>query len=466
VLVLAKLPQQELYKHIDGIIEQERKIEEQAQLKQREEQLDEQFGNEAAVRNNIREQTTTSASAQWYFYNDAAKNLGYREFKVKWGNRRLEDHWQRASKAMVNIMPGTNEEDVAGNSLTDNAETAYRKMSREFYLVNIPFTDSAVEASHKKVELALFNMALIYKDDLKDYDKAGESFKELIKRFPASPYLLPSYYNLYGMAKDQNNQAMSDYYKNTIAGQFPESMYAKVLTNPNYFIELEKEEASVRQYYEQTYELYQGGHFDEVITRTENALKTYPEHALIPQFTYLGLLAESKTMDQKLFRERLLTLIAGYPNTEIAADAQNLIRYMDQAHPELKNAEEVKLSQQLYQPTPDLPHHFIYVVDKKTNTNQLVFNIINYNLDHFDTLNLIVEIININTTQNLISVKKFKDKQQVMTYLNAIRTAEEIIKDLPELKMLPMAISVFNLNGLQEDKSVDRYLIFYNENYQ
>jgi hypothetical protein len=106
------------------------------------------------------------------------------------------------------------------------------------------------------------------------------------------------------------------------------------------------------------------------------------------------------------------------------------------------------------------------VVDKKTNTNQLVFNIINYNLDHFDTLNLIVEIININTTQNLISVKKFKDKQQVMTYLNAIRTAEEIIKDLPELKMIPMAISVFNLNGLQEDKSVDRYLIFYNENYQ
>ena len=60
-------------------------------------------------------------------------------------------------------------------------------------------------------------MGVIYKNDLKDFDKAGESFKDLIKRFPASPYLLPSYYNLYGIARDQNNQAMIDYYKNIIS---------------------------------------------------------------------------------------------------------------------------------------------------------------------------------------------------------------------------------------------------------
>jgi TolA-binding protein len=309
-------------------------------------------------------------------------------------------------------------------------------------------------------------MGGIYKDDLKDYDKAAESFKELIRRFPTSSYLLPSYYNLYGLAKEQNNQAMSDYYKNTIASKFPESMYAKVLTNPDYFRELEKEESAVRQYYEQTYGLYQGGNYSEVITRTSNALKTYPGHALIPQFTYLGLLAESKSMDQKIFRERLLTIIASYPRTDIAADAQNLIRYMDQEHPELKEAEEVKLSQQIYQPTPDLPHYFIFAVDKKTNTNQLIFNIINYNLDHCDSLNLIVEMVNLNTTQNLITVKTFKNQGQVMPYLNSVRTSEEVIKDLPGAIMIPMAISVYNLKALKEDKSVDRYLKFYNENYR
>ena len=47
-------------------------------------------------------------------------------------------------------------------------------------------------------------------------------------------------------------------------------------------------------------------------------------------------------------------------------------------------------------------------MDKKINTNQLIFNIINFNLDNFDKLNLIVEIINLNTTQNLILVKTFQ----------------------------------------------------------
>ena len=37
--------------------------------------------------------------------------------------------------------------------------------------------------------------------------------------------------------------------------------------------------------------------------------KIIQDHALIPQFTYLGLLAEGKTMDRKIFRENLLALI-------------------------------------------------------------------------------------------------------------------------------------------------------------
>ena len=465
VLLLAKLPQDELNSRINAIIEDERKKDEQVRLKQQEEQLNQQFGNETAARNYTKQQTTTTGT-QWYFYNDAARSLGYSEFRLKWGNRRLEDHWQRASKAVMSFTPVAGEEGAIEVSETASPEATFSKMSREYYLINIPFTDSAVAATYKKVELALYNMGLIYKDDLKDYDKAIESFKTLIKRFPTSPYLLSSYYNLYGIAKDQNNQALIDYYKNIIISQFSESMYAKVLADPDYFKEIEKQEQAVRQYYEQTYGLFNAGNYNEVISRSDYALKTYPGHALLPQFDYLGTLAKGKSIDRNIFRDNLTAIIARYPGTEIAGDARNIINYMDKEHPELKEAEEIKISKRLYQLPSDSLHFFIYVLDKKINTNQLVFNIINFNLDNFDNLNLIVEINSLNNSQNLILVKTFSNRQQVMKYLNAINSSAEILKDMPEVTIIPMAIAESNLKTLQEDKSVDRYLKFYNENYQ
>jgi tetratricopeptide (TPR) repeat protein len=465
VLLLAKLPADELNNRITALIEAERKKEEEVRLKAQEQQLDQQFGDETA-RRSVSDQKSLGTGAQWYFYNDAAKNLGYREFKLKWGNRKLEDHWQRASKAMVSYSPVNQDEEADDATASQASADAFSRTSREFYLSGIPTTDSAVNSTHQRAELGLYNMGIIYKDELKDYEKAAESFKELIKRYPSSDYLLASYYNLYAIARDQNNQALVELYKNNIIRQFPESMYARVLTNPEYFKELEKEELAVRQYYEKTYSYYLEGNSNEVIARTEHAKKTYPEHVLIPRFDYLGVLAQVRMLDRSVFRQKLTDIATKYPGTDIASDAGNLISYMDNEHPELKEAEELKISQKLYQPSPDTTHYFAFVLDKKINTNQLVFNIINFNLDAFDMLNLIVEIVDLNKAQSLITVKTFTDREQVMQYLSVISNSEEIYKDMPAIQPIPFAISLPNLKTLLEDKSADRYLKFFKEHYQ
>jgi tetratricopeptide (TPR) repeat protein len=465
LLLLARLPRQELNTRIDAIIEEERKKEELAQQKQQEEMLDQQYGTEISMQNQARSQSSRSGVGSWYFYNDAARSLGYREFKLKWGNRKLEDQWQRSSKAVTSFAASTSEEPDAEATESAPSQPAFSKMSREYYLANIPTTDSAFSALNTNAELALNNMGLIYKNDLKDYERANESFKTLIKRYPASPFVLSAYYNLYSIAKDQNNQAMVDYYKNTIISQFPQSMYAKVLSNPDYFKELEAEEQSVQQYYEETYDMFKAGNYAEVVFRSEHAMKTFPDHALIPQFAYLGVLAKGKSSDQKVFRDNLTALVHKYPETDVASDAQILIDYMDREHPEMKEAEELVLSQKLYQVSDNEPHLFTYVMDKKINANQLVFNIINFNLDNFDQLNLRVDIAELNTTQKLIVVRPFPGKESVMQYLSTIISSEAIFKDMPTVSLLPVAISESNYSTLKEDKSIDRYLKFFNENY-
>jgi tetratricopeptide (TPR) repeat protein len=461
VLILAVLPKEELNTRIDALIADQRKQEEEARIREQEKQLDDQYGQEVAARN-ARQQSGTIAGAKWYFYNESAKALGYSEFKLKWGNRRLEDHWQRASKAMVSFAAGNEEE------INTNAETAVEesnRMSRDFYLANIPFTDSAVTATKKSIETGLYNMGMIYKDDLKDLDKSSEAFKQLIKRFPSSSALLSAYYNLYLISKDQNNLALTDYYKNIIATQFPQSMYAKVLTDPEYFREIERQDQIVRDYYKQTYELYISGNYSEVSGRSQYAMLNYPSHELYPRFNYLKVLAEGRNSDRKIFRDSLMAITVKYPGTEIASDARNIVNYMDLEHPEIKLAEEIKISREMFAFSPVGKYYFVFAVDKRMNTNQLVFNIINYNLDYSDSLDLIVEIIDISNPQKLITVRTFKNKDQASNYLSAITVSEEIRKDMPELNLNPFIISEKNFYTLREQKALDLYLKFYNENY-
>jgi hypothetical protein len=259
---------------------------------------------------------------------------------------------------------------------------------------------------------------------------------------------------------------MVDYYKNLIVTRFPESMYAKVLNDPEYFRELEKADQVVRQYYEQTYALYQSGNFADVVTRTNYARENYTSHKLMPQFNYLGVLADGKTADRSIFRDSLKAIAAKYPGTEIASDANNLISYMDKEHPEIKEAEEIKISQELYLYSPHGKHYFVFALDKRINTNQFVFNVINYNLDYHDSLDLIVEIIDLNKAQNLITVRIFSDQEQAMQYLTGVTASEEILKDMPEINKIPFVITEKDLGTLRKDQSVERYLKFYNENYR
>ena len=53
-------------------------------------------------------------------------------------------------------------------------------------MINIPLSDSAMEESHGRLEAALYNMGVVYKEDLLDYDESIQTFQELIKRYPLS----------------------------------------------------------------------------------------------------------------------------------------------------------------------------------------------------------------------------------------------------------------------------------------
>ena len=74
--------------------------------------------------------------------------------------------------------------------------------------------------------------------------------------------LLESYYTLYLTAKKQNNTEKAEQYKALILSQFPESVIAKVLRDPNYLNEAKRKEQAVDDYYQSAYNDYSNNQLD------------------------------------------------------------------------------------------------------------------------------------------------------------------------------------------------------------
>ncbi|MBN2763520.1 MAG: tetratricopeptide repeat protein, partial [Bacteroidales bacterium] len=459
---LASLSDQELLAFIDNIIKQVREQEEIERQKEHERLLSEQFSRES-MDLNYTSQPVQTASSKWYFYNDATKNMGYKEFKIRWGNRKLEDHWQRQNKSIAAFASGTESEEAETADTVRTIELSNK--TREYYLRNVPRNDSMMQTSHKRAENALFNMGVIYKNELKDNIKAKESFRELLNRYPLSEHRLPVFYHLYSMGKEENDQASLEIYRNKIIAEFPESVYAKILSNPNYLKELEAEEKRIIRHYEETYNLFQAGHYAEVITRAAHALEHYPDDPLIPQYDYIRVLSLGKTTDTKTFRDALNNIIIKYPETEVSEASQNIIAYMNKEHPELLEEEEKIKAEKLYQFDENIRHMAACIVNKNSNNNQLVFNLINFNLDNYDAENLTIETVEINPQENLLLVKSFRGKNEASQYINHIRSDENVLRDYNDPSVKIVSITEENLKILLEDKSPARYLKFYSEHY-
>jgi tetratricopeptide (TPR) repeat protein len=463
---LAKLSTNELHSFIDKIIEDVKQKEQEEMLRRQEEALDRQFARESEYDRKMGKQNV-GGSSMWYFYNQTARSLGYKEFKIKWGNRKLEDDWRRKNKSTTVFSEGAGDEvaDIASGEESKTAKAVSNK-TREYYLRNIPLTDSMLSASHKRIENALYNMGLIYKNDLKDYEKFIESFKELIKRYPRTEYLLSAYYYLYDIYNKQNNKALVENYKNRIINQFPNSTYAKLLTNPNYVKELEAEQNKVNIYYEETYRRYRAEQYNDVIRRADFAFDNYTDDELISKFAFLRALSIGRTMNVKTFEKALYEILSSYPQTEVAESVKNILVYLDKEHPELKEEIEMEVAKKLYEFTEDMEHLFALIVSKETNINQLVFNIINFNIDNYDQLNLKVESSELNSTHDIVTVVSFRNTRESLNYFNSIARNGDVFRDVQREGVHSMVISTENLRILKDDKAVDRYLKFFEEYYQ
>ena len=480
--MVAKMSEQERNNFIKTIIQNLREKEAQELEERKAREMAEMQG----VSTGSRPLNTATESGKWYFYNPSAKSFGQPEFKRRWGTRKLEDNWRRKNKQVMGI------EQITETELTDeiiDKKSGLDNKTPEYYMVDLPLTDSAMDVSNKKIQAALYNIGEVYRNNLKDYPLALNAYKELTERFSESEYKVPAYYSMYKVYLAQGENTQAEVYKNMIVRNYPDSRYARVLVDPDYFKEFEKEEQTKKDYYETTLSFYRQNKFNEVITRCNIALNKHSDDIYFSKYKYLKALATGKIYGISILKQELEKIVLEFNNDPISLEAEKILvsiqknefrnitdinfaenqktEYQSEIGQEELVQKSVEEIEKMYSYSPGDEHLFAIVISKQSDINQLKFNIINFNLDYYIQESYDIENKEFNDFYSIITVKQFKNAEEGIEYFEKFETeSENIFKEIKSTEYQFFIITDKNLSKLAEEKIVRNYLIFYNKNYK
>jgi len=517
LLLMAALPTEELDQIIEGKIEEAKKIEEERKRLEEEERFSQRsgqyrrygqqnmgrmggslsmspgmnpgmgqpgggFGGSNSGMNSM--MGMGGGSGQWYFYNPTTLSFGESEFIKRFGRRKLEDNWRRSNK---NISSATDDVSTEGEEgdiqavTTESKSGSFQPTTREYYVADLPFSDSAKVESNKRIEIAIFNVGKIFVDELDKPKESIDYFIMLNERYPETEKLLFSYYNLYQIYKTEPNPPQETVYKNLILNKFPDSRSALIINNPNYFQEIEAAKLEVQDYYVETYRAYLDNRYDQVLSNCLYADTGFLLNPIRDKFGLLQVMAQAKLQpDNKEFlRDELSSLVFKFPESEVADPAKNLISYLENGpsdsvgtgvkaglrigtiDPDNENAEEAN-----YTFNDNTIHYYIVIVSSNTaDVNRLKYNISSYNIEKYDQD--FFEVKSEVLTENLImvSVKNFPDSKSGLDYYRGLLADPVIYADFKETDFRHFVISKANYSIFFKNKIVFNYIRFFNENY-
>ena len=458
---VAKMTEPERNALISGIISDITKAESEGRTSQYADRynLGQFYENERRFQDNIEQE------GKWYFYNQAALTFGRTEFRRRWGDRKLEDNWRRLNKSRSSgTLAESNTSENSGTAADTSGKEILDYKKPEFYLRNLPMTDSALAASDSRIANAYLNAGKAYADKFSDPSGATESLEKILTRYPDNELVPEALYNLYKVNKDIN-PSKSELYRQRLIENHPSTEFAKMISDPDYY---EKKMETLRmseQLYQQAYGYYSREDFSAAEALCDSALKKFSQDPLAPKFQLLRAYSVARTSDERTFKDELSVVIKQWPGSEESKKAGEIIAFINQEIPELKVEEEKQIAEELYVADTSLVHSFALIIENPAfNINQATFDVISHNIDNYTNLNYRTEGELVENKYIIISVSGFRNYARAMEYYRSFQV-DNMVRNPSASKMYSFIISNPNRKVLDNDKKPDRYLIFYNENY-
>ncbi|MDR0711098.1 MAG: hypothetical protein LBF67_01965 [Prevotellaceae bacterium] len=409
---------------------------------------------------------TQPTSGKWYFYNPHLVSSGAAEFRKKWGQRKLVDGWRRDNKGFSAdfAMPP----DDSSEESEKEQQALPEDQTESFYLANVPLTDSLMEESHKRMIEAMFDAGLIYKDYIRDNPNAIKMLEELLKRYPNNRYRLESFFYLYVLNSETNNSARADHYKNLLFTEYPDELLTMYVKDPSYVSDKEAHEKSANKLYEDAYNLYQAGKYDEAARLSQQGMEQYAEMTVAANFKLLNVMATGGSGNIGQYIAGLGEVVKEYPNTDVAAAAQEMLDIVQKRELTLISEREAPPVEKLVATSvpysdEDGESRIALVVSKNININQLKFNFLSFNAD-IDADDLSVSNKQFGDDLTLLTVGSFKTIAEAIAYYQKIKAYPAIFRDLNVEGYSLFAITAKNLDLFEQSRVISAYDAFFQLN--
>ncbi|HHN48362.1 MAG TPA: tetratricopeptide repeat protein [Bacteroidales bacterium] len=419
-------------------------------------------------------QQVTGAGGGWYFYNPQAITFGQSEFRRLWGKRKLEDNWRLSDKRTYDDF-GLDDMLDPENDTIDGERGGRRDdpLKRETYLKNIPDTPEKIEESNRQIAAAMYQLAYVFREGFRDYPKSADAFEAFLNRFPEHEQELNALYHLYTLYVLENNSAKADQYRQTIIDRYPDSEYASILSDPEYFDKIEAEKRKVHLLYEDTYRAFESGQNRMVVIYSNEAESTYPKSELLPKFAFLRAIAKGRMNNEDTLIFQLQRFIAAHSSSEIVPLAQEMLATFGiegfgedelslTGDPDAPEPEKPSI----YSFKPDQNHFFVVIVNHNSiNVDATRIRISDFNTNNYKLANLTINAVLIDSDHQMISVSNFRGKDIAMAYYGAITRNDYVFSSQLRRESNYFVISSDNYPIFYADKSIETYMKFFNEHY-
>jgi tetratricopeptide (TPR) repeat protein len=471
---ISRLGTEERNARLDLIIAELLKKEQIEQEKERE---------RAAMRQQMartgRGQTPGAAEGGWYFYNPTAINFGRNEFYAKWGERQLEDLWRISNKRVIAFGESGTELDPAEGEVSETSG----RVTRASLMQNVPNTPEKLAASNDRMAQSYYNVALIFKDKLNNNTEAIPYFETMISRFPENENRLLSAYFLYTLHNQSGNHSRAGIYKNMIINDYPDTDFARILSDPDYRENIENRQNKIKELYARAYQAYDSNDYTTAM-RLVNQSQTDSidiSREQAAQFAFLKALIIAKTDPQDMLVEQLNYVTQNFTDTDVHGPATSLLAYLNSGAPiatgSLNPSVSTPKDTETKQPSPMAPessifsfnantvHFYVLVVNtREVQIRQLRNDINTFNKESFAASNLNMSTLFFDQNQQLITVTNFPDATQALAYGNKLIEGMKA-KEYDQSAFNGFAISVENYPLFYQERKLDEYLEFFNYSY-
>ena len=264
---------------------------------------------------------STPGRSNWYFYNAQTKNAGLAEFNRLWGRRTLEDLWFLSAKPAAAMLrppsPQGEEEEVV------EAPKIITQADPEYYLQNLPTTDSAFARLDSIIEPALYHVGMVYSDQLSETEEGKKYLTRLITEFPESDYLPSACETLCKIYRQEGDMANYQQYANILATRYAGTIQDQRVNNPDYYKELEANSKTVEGLYTQAYDCFLRNDFQGVLAIVGQVEEEFPVNTFQEQLSFLKTMATAHVKGYGEMVPMADNFLKSYPESELKSRMQS-----------------------------------------------------------------------------------------------------------------------------------------------